>query len=167
MPFSISFCDTPLVYEYDDPSTAGAEGLLILGDWKESFLASLYEWTKQDYEHQWRTAITAVIQGADKAALITEYVGPEVSANWSGGLSTVSEKSSTYKIIFCFMTSWPNPFPLEMQISSSALGKPSARTVTESLSGAYRFPHFRSLPDPSGVSSSVCLTRIQTHGTVN
>jgi len=80
MPFSISFCDTPQVYEYDDPMTAGAEGLLALGEWQESFLSSLYEWTKQDYERQWQAAINSLTKGAAKAALITEYVGTQSSS---------------------------------------------------------------------------------------
>ena len=81
MPFSISFCDTPLVYEYDDPTTAGTEGLLVIGEWRESFLSSLYEWTKQDYERQWQAAINSLVQGAEKSALITEFVGPEASSH--------------------------------------------------------------------------------------
>ena len=53
---------------------------MVIGNWKESFLSSLYEWTKQDYERHWHAAITSLTQGADKAALITEYVGPKASS---------------------------------------------------------------------------------------
>lgn len=81
MPFSISFCDTPLVHEYDDPLTPGAEGILLLGDWKESFLSSLYTWSKSDYERQWQHAITSLIDGDEKSALITEYISPEASSH--------------------------------------------------------------------------------------
>ncbi|HEY5057180.1 MAG TPA: hypothetical protein VII58_13530 [Acidobacteriaceae bacterium] len=80
-PFSITFSDVPLVYEYDDRTTAGAEGELAIGDYRESFLSSLYEWTKEDYERQWRDAVTSLLEGASKAALITEYIGPDASSH--------------------------------------------------------------------------------------
>ena len=68
-------------YPYDDPTTPAATGVLILGDHRESFLASLYDWSRQDYENQWRHAIEAVLDAGDKAALITTFVSPQVGTH--------------------------------------------------------------------------------------
>ncbi len=81
MPFSIAFEGQPLSYPYDDPTTPAATGVLILGDHRESFLASLYDWSRQDYEKQWRHAIEAVLDAGDKAALITTFVSPQVGTH--------------------------------------------------------------------------------------
>ena len=56
-----------------------AFGELVLGEFKENFVASLYQWNKVDYETQWRDAIKALIEGS-KSALIVEYVSPEFSS---------------------------------------------------------------------------------------
>ncbi|MGB7282332.1 MAG: hypothetical protein WBE13_08735 [Candidatus Acidiferrum sp.] len=77
MPFSIEFLDDPVSYPYDDPTTPEARGVLILGEAKEYFGSSLYEWTKKEYETQWRNSIKTLLHGNDRAALITEYVGPQ------------------------------------------------------------------------------------------
>jgi len=77
MSFSIEFLDEPPGYPYDHPSTPQARGILILGEAKEYFGSSLYQWSKKDYESQWGHAIKTLLGGKDRAALITEYVSPE------------------------------------------------------------------------------------------
>jgi hypothetical protein len=77
--FSIVFSDGPLEYLDDDPSIPSAIGLLTIGDFREDFAASLYLWSKEDYESQWRDAIGSLLEGRDRAALIVEYVGPEAA----------------------------------------------------------------------------------------
>ena len=79
MSFSIAFQETPLFYPYDDRRTPAASGVLVLGDASEQFIASLYQWSKEDYQRQWRPAVDVLLHGKDKAALITEYLGPEGS----------------------------------------------------------------------------------------
>ena len=81
MLFSIAFSEAPLVYEYDDPTTPGAEGELAIVGYREKFLSSLYTWQKEDYEHQWLNAITSLLRGATKAAVITEYVHPNAASH--------------------------------------------------------------------------------------
>jgi hypothetical protein len=81
MSFSIAFQQEPLLYPYDDPTTPAASGVLVLGDYKEHFLASLYQWKQHDYQRQWRLAIEALLSGRNKAALITEYVSPEFATH--------------------------------------------------------------------------------------
>jgi hypothetical protein len=46
MPFSIQFLDEPVLYPFDDAKTPGAPGLLVMGESKEGFCSSLYEWSK-------------------------------------------------------------------------------------------------------------------------
>jgi hypothetical protein len=43
--------------------------------------SSLYQWSKKDYESQWRDAIKTLLNGQKRAALITEYVGPEAATH--------------------------------------------------------------------------------------
>ena len=43
MGFSITFQDEPPCYPYDDASTPAASGVLVFGEFQESFLASLYQ----------------------------------------------------------------------------------------------------------------------------
>ena len=81
MTFSIRFLDEPPSYPYEDVTTPEAKGVLTLGEAKEYFGSSLFQWSKKDYEAQWRQAIKALLDGRDRAALITEYVGPEFATH--------------------------------------------------------------------------------------
>jgi hypothetical protein len=81
MPFSIAFLDEPLIFPYEDPATPAAPGLLLLGDTKEYFCSSLHEWSKEDYESQWRRAIKTLLTDRDRSALITTYGSPEVATH--------------------------------------------------------------------------------------
>ncbi len=81
MPFSIDFQEEPLLYPYEDRTTPAASGLLVLGNTKEHFIASLYQWSKEDYQRQWRHAVEVLLDGKDRAALITEYLGPEIATH--------------------------------------------------------------------------------------
>jgi hypothetical protein len=81
MSFSIGFLDEPPNHPFDDPTTPELKGVLILGETKEYFGSSLYQWGKADYESQWRHAIKTLLNGEGRAALITEYVSPEASTH--------------------------------------------------------------------------------------
>ncbi len=78
MPFSISFLDEPVFYDEDRPL---AFGEIVLSNHRENFDANLFEWTKQDYETQWRKAIQLVLEG-QKSALMVYYVSPAASPNF-------------------------------------------------------------------------------------
>ena len=81
MPFSIEFLDEPLLYPFDDVETPAAPGVLIMGNAKEGFYSSLYDWKKQQYESQWQRAIRVLLSESSKAALIVEYLSPEVASH--------------------------------------------------------------------------------------
>jgi len=81
MPFSIAFQEEPLSYPYEDRATPAAGGVLVLGDANEHFTASLHQWSKEDYQRQWRHAVEVLLRGKDRAALITEYLGPEIATH--------------------------------------------------------------------------------------
>ena len=81
MPFSIQFLDEPLLYPFDDAKTPCAPGLLVMGESKEGFCSSLYEWSKQQYESQWQRAIHVLLNESPKAALIVEYIGPDAASH--------------------------------------------------------------------------------------
>ena len=53
----------------------------MLADFKEEFLASLREWTRDEYRRQWTRSIRAVLAGDAKAVLITTYNSPSVASH--------------------------------------------------------------------------------------
>src|ERR1700727_596362 len=79
VPFSVAFLDEPLSYPFDDANTPAAYGELAIGNHREGFCSSLYEWSKEDYESQWRHAIRSLLEGKDRSALIVEYISPLAS----------------------------------------------------------------------------------------
>ena len=81
MAFSIHFLNVAAEYPYDDASTGATRGVIVLGDFKEEFLASLYEWTKEDYRQQWKHAIRSLLEGSEKAGLITDYGSPAIASH--------------------------------------------------------------------------------------
>jgi len=81
MAFSIAFEKKPLSYPYDDRTTPAASGLLTLGSARVGFLASLYQWKVEDYEGQWKQAITVLLNEKKKAALITTYGSPDIASH--------------------------------------------------------------------------------------
>jgi hypothetical protein len=81
MMFSIHFLDIPREYLHDDGVTPSAIGQIVIGEFREDFASSLFEWTQQDYRRQWKQAIEQVLKGIDKTALIVDYVSPKHSNN--------------------------------------------------------------------------------------
>lgn len=56
-----------------------APGELVLNDSLESFVASVdpgTEWTRRDYERQWREGVTRIADGETKSCLITSLPDP-------------------------------------------------------------------------------------------
>jgi hypothetical protein len=81
MTFWIGFLKVQLEHPYEDPSTAAARGRIVLRAYGEEFLASLHEWTEATYQKQWRGAIASLIQGEDKAVLITNFNSPAIASH--------------------------------------------------------------------------------------
>jgi hypothetical protein len=78
MPFSISFLDEPIFYDEQMPFACGE---LVLGDYKETFYANLFQWSKEDYEAQWHNAIQTLLDGSH-SALMVHFVDQEFAANF-------------------------------------------------------------------------------------
>jgi hypothetical protein len=117
MLFSIEYLDEPTSYPYDDPATPEARGVLILGEVKEYFGSSLYQWSKKDYEAQWRQAIRALLDGNDRAALITEYVGPQAATHLEWWPMYVVGNAVFIQNHFLFYDQLAEPFSLQNQFS--------------------------------------------------
>jgi hypothetical protein len=111
--FSISFLDEPVVYEEDDPTAAGR---LLIGDWEEVFVSSLFLWRKEDYEAQWLNAIRSLLNGKDKAALIVEYLGPEAGRLWWWPIYRV-EDTIYFREQILFFDRLEEPFSIERAFS--------------------------------------------------
>jgi hypothetical protein len=116
MPFSISFLDEPLIYEDDDPTYVAAAGKLVIGDWEEIFVSSLYLWSKEDYKAQWLHAMISLLNGSEKAALIVEYLGPDAGRLWWWPMYRV-EGSVYLREQILFFDQLEEPFSLEKAFS--------------------------------------------------
>src|SRR5262249_26362363 len=57
--------------ELQDEGWYGLWGSVTLGDYRESFLASLSLWSPRDYEQQWLDAATRLIRGEERSAFFT------------------------------------------------------------------------------------------------
>jgi hypothetical protein len=117
MSFSIGFLDEPTSYPYDDPATPQARGVLILGEADEYFGSSLYQWSKKDYEAQWRQAVKVLLDGKDRAALITEYVGPEAATHLEWWPMYVVGNEVFIQNHLLFYDQLAEPFWIEKQFS--------------------------------------------------
>ncbi|MGD0292692.1 MAG: hypothetical protein ABSB30_02450 [Terracidiphilus sp.] len=116
MSFSISFLDEPLIYEEDDPAYVAAAGKLVIGDWEEIFVSSLYLWSKEDYMAQWMHAIRSMLNGSEKAALIVEYLGPDAGRLWWWPMYRVGGSVYLREQIL-FFDQLKEPFSLEKAFS--------------------------------------------------
>jgi hypothetical protein len=116
MSFSISFLDEPLIYEEDDPTYVAAAGKLVIGDWEEIFVSSLYLWSKEDYKAQWLHAIRSLLNGSEKAALFVEYLGPDAGRLWWWPMYKV-EGSVYLREQILFFDQLKEPFSLEKAFS--------------------------------------------------
>jgi hypothetical protein len=113
MSFSISFLDEPVIYDESDPTAAGR---LVIGDWEEVFVSSLFHWSKEDYEAQWLNAIKLLLNGEEKAALIVEYLGPEAGRLWWWPMYKV-ESTVYLREQILFFDKLKGPFSLEKAFS--------------------------------------------------
>src|SRR5215469_6718217 len=93
MSFPISFLDELVFY---DKQTPMATREIVLGEFQENFVASLYQWNKADCEAPWRDAINAILKGS-KSPLAVWYVAPEFPTILKGGRCTEMETSFTSK----------------------------------------------------------------------
>jgi hypothetical protein len=59
-----------------DPGVTAVYGEIKIGDFSETFIASLVFWTRDRYERHWRAAIGKIVDGSERSALITSCVGP-------------------------------------------------------------------------------------------
>ena len=67
--FDIAFVGTEP--ELQDEGWYGLWGQLTIGDYRESFLASLSLWSRADYERQWVEAATRLVRGKERSAFFT------------------------------------------------------------------------------------------------
>jgi hypothetical protein len=117
MAFSIVFEDEPLCYPYDDPAEPAASGLLTLGATRQGFMASLYQWSVDDYQRQWKQAIIALLRSGDKAALVTTYGSPEVATHLEWWPMYLVGQTVYFQDHFLFYDQLPRSFSMEVAFS--------------------------------------------------
>ena len=83
MTFAINFTNEPDEFLADD-NTPSAIGEILLGDYRDTFAATLFEWSRPQYEASWRFELTRLLDGADRAVLLTQLLIPGKSGlpNW-------------------------------------------------------------------------------------
>jgi hypothetical protein len=118
MSFSIAFADEPLKYPYDDPSIPAAIGILTLDNFQEHFLANLHEWTKEDYEAQWKYALQTLLSGSSNSALIVDYLSPESADYLEWWPMYLAGEEVVLHDQLLFYQQLPKPFHIEEAFAS-------------------------------------------------
>lgn len=59
-----------------DPGVEAVYGRIHIGDYYETFAASLVYWKPGAYQVHWRKALQRIVEGATRSAVITSYVEP-------------------------------------------------------------------------------------------
>jgi CdiI N-terminal domain len=118
MPFSIKFLEKPLIYPFDDAKTPAASGELTMGQSTEGFYSSLYQWSTQNYEKQWSDAIRVLLGGALKAALIVEYLSPDVASQLEWWAMYREGEVVYFQHQLVFYRQLTNPFSLDAPFAS-------------------------------------------------
>jgi len=77
--FDISFRDEPI--DELEPCVTEGFGRITIGDFREDLSINLFSWNQDRYKQQWKAAVARLVSGADKSALIVEYVEPPHSHN--------------------------------------------------------------------------------------
>jgi hypothetical protein len=98
MPFDLTFTDAVSC----DSLSPGreADGVILIGDFRETFSAALDLMSKRDYLQQWRYAARRIAEGSDCSAIITSFAdrGGEIVGMWwplylcAGGLVAVQNR---------------------------------------------------------------------------
>jgi hypothetical protein len=65
--------------EFVDGDERFQVGDIQIGEFHETFMASLSYWTKLDYLIQWKVALTRICNGNDKSCLITSMFDPSIA----------------------------------------------------------------------------------------
>lgn len=68
------------VTEEGDPDFKAVWGEIRIGAFRERFVARVVCWNAEQYEKQWESALRRIVTGSTPAALITDYVEPNLSS---------------------------------------------------------------------------------------
>ena len=61
----------------DEPDVKAVYGRICVGEYFETFTASLVFWSHEQYKKQWRTALRKIVDGESRSALITSFAEPK------------------------------------------------------------------------------------------
>jgi hypothetical protein len=62
-----------------DLGVAAVYGRIHVGQFSETFVTSLVSWDRRQYEQHWADSLGRLLSGADRSALITSFVTPQLS----------------------------------------------------------------------------------------
>jgi CdiI N-terminal domain len=62
-----------------EDGVAAVYGNIQIGDFHETFIASLCEWSDERYASQWQEAAHRLVNGESKSAFVTSFVPPDKS----------------------------------------------------------------------------------------
>ena len=62
-----------------DPGVTAVYGKIEIGQYSETFVCSLVSWDRLRYRRHWWQSLRRLLDGADRSALITSYVQPELA----------------------------------------------------------------------------------------
>lgn len=75
MAFEIRITDKPVPKSWDISGRA-AVGYIEIGDFSETIAIPLFDWSKEEYVKQWKSALQEILNGKSRTALITKFYDP-------------------------------------------------------------------------------------------
>jgi hypothetical protein len=73
---------TEIVEDDDDGVSQAVYGSIEIGDFRETFVASLSAWSPERYKLQWQEAGQRLVNDESKSAFITSFVLPSPGENF-------------------------------------------------------------------------------------
>jgi hypothetical protein len=116
MSFSIRFLDEPPFIE--EGMAPHAHGILSIGAFEEGFYASLFHWSREQYEKQWSGAIRDILNGANKSALIVSFLTPDVASNLEWWPMYRADNVVYFQNHLLFFDQLERPFSAECPVAS-------------------------------------------------
>jgi hypothetical protein len=89
-----------------------------MGESKERFCSSLFQWSKQQYEAQWQRAIHVLLNESSKAALIVEYISPNAASHLEWWAMYREGETVYLQDHLLFYTQLKEPFSLDAPFAS-------------------------------------------------
>jgi hypothetical protein len=96
-----------------DDGVSAVYGRLQIGEFQETFVASLSHWCQSQYLQQWREAAQRLIDGEAKSAFVTSFVPPSHALHFVWWPCYLSDETVYVQNQLRFYEQLPSPFDVD------------------------------------------------------